>query len=286
MSTLDPMPASSDDLHMEVLLRLADDRLILGQRVSEWCGHGPELEEDLALANIALDLIGTASAFYTRAARLRERMEGLEEGALEDDHLAYFRDDIDFRNLQMCELPIGDFAFTIARQFLFSVHSMLLMEFMADAGPRGVADAGPQGGNDGNVNDGILAGICGKHLKEVRYHVRHSREWMIRLGDGTQESHRRMQSAVDDLWMYTGELFAMDAVGQAACDAGLWPDMAAIRARWDAFIAETLAEAGLRRPEEGYMADGGRTGFHTEHLGPLLAQMQFLRRSHPEASWT
>lgn len=262
MSTLDKTPVKRDEILFEYLVRLADDRLILGQRLSEWSGHGPELEEDLALANIALDMIGHASGLYTYAAEI----EG--EGRDEDD-LAYFRDDIDFKNFQMLEQPKGDFAYTIARQFLFSLYSYLLYMELKDA------------------DDEQFAGLASKHLKEIRYHLRHSREWVLRLGDGTEESHRRIQDAFDDIWMYTGELFEMDEVDKKAAEEGFGADLAKLRKPWKEHVDEVLDEATLTVPDDNqYMASGGRTGFHTEHLGHMLAQMQFLRRSYPDAEWT
>lgn len=262
VSTLDPKPKTRDEVLFEYLVRLADDRLILGQRLSEWCGHGPELEEDLALANIALDLIGHAGALYTYAAEI----EG--KGRDEDD-LAYFRDDIDFKNLQMLEQPIGNFGYTIARQFLFSTYSYLVYNELIKAG------------------DEQLKGMAGKHLKEIRYHQRHSREWVLRLGDGTDESHQKVQDAFDELWMYTGEMFNMDETGQKAVEYGFGTDLTELRGEWDKIVNDVLEEATLRIPTNNqYMAGGGRTGFHTEHLGHLLAQMQFLRRSYPDADWT
>ena len=245
----------------EYLLRLADDRLILGHRVSEWCGVGPHLEEDLALANIALDQIGQAKALLEYAGEV----EG--EGRSEDD-LAYFRDDIDFRNLQMLEQPIGDFGFTIARQFLFSTFSELLLEELK------------------NHPDEQLAGIAAKSLKEVKYHVRHSRDWVLRLGDGTEESHNRIRQAFEDLWMYTEELFYMDEIDETLINDGRAVDLNKLKPEWNQRVNDTLGQATLTRPDDDqYMATGGRIGFHQEDLGYLLMEMQFLRRSHPEAEW-
>lgn len=268
MSTLDKAPTTRDELLLDVCLRLADDRLVLGQRVSEWCGHGPELEEDLALANIALDLIGNATALYSLASSVHTRIAPSND-PLADDHFAYFRDDIEFKNFQICELPKGDFAYTIARQFLFSTYSLFVYELMSDC------------------SDETLAGICSKHLKEIQYHVRHSREWVLRLGDGTQESHRRIQEAFDLLWMYTGELFSMDRTDERAVAEGLYAPLVELREPWLRLVGDTLSQASLTLPDSGqYMAQGGRSGVHTEHLGPLLAQLQILRRSHPDAEWT
>jgi ring-1,2-phenylacetyl-CoA epoxidase subunit PaaC len=255
------MPETRNKVLFEYLVRLADDRLILGQRMSEWCGYGPELEEDLALANIALDLIGHSAALYTYAAEI----EGQNR---DEDDLAYFRDDIDFKNLQMVEQPIGDFGYTIARQYLFSTYSYLLYTELVQS------------------DDQQFSGLAGKHLKEIRYHLRHSREWVLRLGDGTEESHDRVQNAFDDLWMYTGEMFIMDETDHKAMQFGFGADLIQLKDEWLRIVTDTLTEATLSVPDnEQYMASGGRTGFHTEHLGHLLAKMQFLRRSYPDGNW-
>lgn len=261
MSTFDTVPQTKEKVLVEVLLRLADDRLIHGHRLSEWTGHGPELEEDLALANVALDMIGHAASLYKYAAET--------EGKKDEDHYAYFRDDIDFKNVAMVELPKGDFAFTIARQFLFSAFSFLLYSRLKDIVP-----------------DEQLNGMIQKHLKEIKYHLRHSREWVLRLGDGTEESHLRIQDAFDELWMYTGELFDLDEADRAAMGYNLFVDTASFKEEWKKLISDTLEEATLTVPDdEQYMFSGSRNGRHTEHLGHLLAQMQFLRRSHPDAEW-
>ena len=242
------------------LLRLGDDRLVLGHRLSEWCGHGPILEEDIALTNIALDLIGEATLLL--------KLAGEQEGAGRDeDALAYFRDAVDFRNALMVELPRGDFGFTIVRQFLFSVYSLLQMEALQ----RSKLDA--------------LAGIAAKALKESRYHVRHSAQWVITLGDGTNESHERAQRAVDDLWRYTGELFTTDDVDHDAAAAGIGVDPGTLAEPWQAQVGEVFTRAGLSVPRNEYMQLGGRAGRHTEHLGHMLAEMQIVARSHPGAKW-
>lgn len=244
----------------QYLLRLGDDRLILGHRVSEWCGHGPILEEDIALANIALDLLGQANLLLELAGR--------EEGQGRDqDRLAYFREAIEFRNALIMELPKGDFAFTIVRQFLVSVHSVLLMERLQQS------------------SHGDLAGIAAKAFKEARYHARHSADWMLKLGDGTEESHSRAQHALDELWRYTGELFDSDDVEQRLVTQGVAVDAATLREPWQEQVSRVLAEATLRMPDDGFMQCGGRSGRHTEHLGHLLAEMQIVARSFPEAQW-
>lgn len=242
------------------LLRLADDRLVLGHRLSEWCGHGPILEEDIALANIALDLIGEATLFLGVA--------GAAEGAGRDaDALAFLRDAGDFRNALLVELPKGDFGVTIVRQLFFSVFSLLQMEALQKS------------------SNAELAGIAAKAAKESRYHVRHSAEWVITLGDGTDESHERAQGAVDDLWRYTGELFLADDIDRAAAAQDVGVDPSTLAAPWRARVDDVLRRATLAVPADGYMQRGGREGRHTEHLGHMLAEMQILPRSHPGATW-
>ena len=250
----------------EYLLRLGDDRLVLGHRMSEWCGHGPILEEDIALSNISLDLIGQATSLL----KLAGEVEG--EGRSEDA-LAYFREAVAYRNALMCELPKGDFGFTIVRQFLFDAQSVLVWEALAASGAAA----------DGALS--TLAAIAAKAIKEDKYHLRHTSEWVVRLGDGTAESHARAQAALDALWPYTAEFFDRDGVDDAVAALGVKIDMAAIRSRWDAIVNEVLARATLTRPAEGVAQRGGRRGRHTEHLGHMLAEMQIVARSHPGASW-
>jgi ring-1,2-phenylacetyl-CoA epoxidase subunit PaaC len=244
----------------EYLLRLADDRLVLGHRLSEWCGHAPILEEDIALANIALDLIGQASMLL----KLAGEVEG--KGRSEDT-LAYFRDAIEFRNAQLVELPNGDFAVTIVRQFLFDAWDVLVLERLTSA------------------KNEALAGIASKALKEAKYHLRHTAEWVRMLGDGTPESHRRAQSALDDLWPYAAELFLGDDVDQQAIALGSGVDVESLRPHWRKTVEQVLAEATLTVPKDGFTPRGGRTGRHTEHLGRMLADMQSLARAHPGATW-
>jgi ring-1,2-phenylacetyl-CoA epoxidase subunit PaaC len=242
------------------LLRLADDRLVLGHRLSEWCGHGPILEEDIALANVALDLIGEATLLL----KLAGEVEG--EGRSEDA-LAYFRDAIDYRNALITELPKGDFGFTIVRQFLFSVFALHQMEALAKSA------------------NSELAGIAAKAVKESRYHVRHAAQWVVTLGDGTEESHARAQHALDDLWRYTGELFIADDVDRAVVKDGVGVDPSTLEAAWRSDVSSVLSQATLTIPSVAYMQRGGRIGKHTEHLGHLLSEMQILARSHPGAAW-
>jgi ring-1,2-phenylacetyl-CoA epoxidase subunit PaaC len=245
---------------VQYLVRLGDDRLVLGHRLSEWCGHAPILEEDIALANIALDLVGQAALLLDLA--------GVTEDAGRDgDALAYLREAIDFRNVLLVELPKGDFACTVVRQFLFSAAAYYQLEGIARS------------------THPDLAGIAAKALKETRYHVRHAGEWVIKLGDGTDESHVRAQSALDNLWRYTGEMFLTDDVDAALVGAGVISDLATTEPQWLAQVTDVLARATLAIPPTGYMQRGGRSGIHTEHLGIMLAEMQILQRSYPGAKW-
>ena len=244
----------------QYLLRLGDDRLVLGHRLSEWCGHGPILEEDIALANIALDLIGQATLYLKLAAET----EG--NGRSEDD-LAYFRDAIEYRNVQMVELPKGDYAFTTVRQFFFDVFSYHVLEQLQSS------------------RNSEIAGIAAKGFKEVRYHVRHSSEWVLRMGDGTDESHSRAQKAVNELWRFTAEMFQADAVDRAMKDEGIGADLDAIKPKWDSVVTDVLNRATLAIPSDPPAMTGGRRGRHTEHLGHMLSEMQIVARSHPGAEW-
>jgi ring-1,2-phenylacetyl-CoA epoxidase subunit PaaC len=244
----------------EYVLGLADDALILGHRLSEWCGHAPLLEEELALANIGLDLIGQAQRLYDYSGE----MEGKGR---DQDALAYLRDALAYRNLLLVEQPNGDFAMTIARQFLYAAY----------AAPFWRATTGSC--------DMTLAGIAADAQHEADYHLRHAREWLVRLGDGTPESHRRAQEALDALWPYTGELFESDEMVRTLVAEGVAADPAPIRAAWDTTVDAVLAEATLSRPADGWMQTGGRRGRHSEHLGYLLAELQFLQRAYPGATW-
>jgi ring-1,2-phenylacetyl-CoA epoxidase subunit PaaC len=240
------------------LLGRADDALILGHRLSEWTGHAPALEEELALANIALDLIGQARSLFSYAGTLTGHTE---------DELAYLRDGPAWRNCLLVELPNGDFAVTIERLLLFSA--------FADPFWRAAIAS----------TDEMIAAVAAKAEKETAYHLRHAAEWLIRLGDGTAESHRRAQTALDDLWPYTGELFSMTEADAALIEAGTIPDPTSLRATWNAAIDGALVRATLVRPADGWMQSGGRAGRHTEHLGHLLTEMQYLQRSFPGATW-
>jgi len=220
------------DALFEYLLRLGDDRLVLGHRLSEWCGHGPVLEEDIALANVALDLIGQATHFL----RLAGQVEGKGR---DEDALAYFRDAIDYRNVNLVELPNGDYGHTIVRQFLFDAWSVPLLEALE------------------RTSHAELAGIAAKAHKEARYHLRHSGEWVLRLGDGTDDSHRRAQMALDQLWPYTGELFASDEVDRVLAGT-IAPDPTALQPAWREVVSDVASRATLTLPSEGYMQSGGR----------------------------
>lgn len=244
----------------EFALRMGDSCLILGHRVSEWCGHAPALEEDIALANIALDLIGQTQLWLELA--------GAAEGAGRSaDDLAYLRDAGAFRNLLLVEQPNGDFGRTLMRQYLFDAwHSPMLKGLAASSEPR-------------------IAEIAEKAAKEAAYHLERSADLVVRLGDGNPESRRRMQEALDWLWPYSGELSTGDAVDEALLASGARPPLDAIAAAWTAHVDATLTAATLRKPEVGYMQSGGKTGVHSEHLGFILAEMQFLQRAYPGAPW-
>jgi len=250
----------SDTDLFEYLLRLGDDRLVLGHRLSEWCGHAPILEEDIALANIALDLIGQSSLYL----HLAGEVEGKERT---EDSLAYFREAVEFRNLLIVELPKGDFAFTILRQFLFDAFSFHLLQQLEKSA---------------HVE---LGGIAAKGYKEVRYHLRHSSEWVQRLGDGTDESHTRAQQALDELWRFTGEMFEKDEVDERLIAEGVAADVKPIEPKWQAMVSDVLSRATLKIPENVAMMTGGRRGRHTESLGHMLSEMQIVTRSHPGAEW-
>jgi ring-1,2-phenylacetyl-CoA epoxidase subunit PaaC len=241
-------------------LRLADDALVLGHRLSEWTGSAPLLEEEMALANMGLDLIGQARALYTYAGEVEGR------GRSEDD-LAFLRDEGEFANLLLVEQPNGDFAHTMTRQLLYAAFARPFWQKMTGS------------------RDATLAAIAAKAEKEMAYHLRHSGEWLIRLGDGTAQSHARAQAALGELWPCTGEPFEVDDVTRALIEEGIAVDPASIRPGWDEAVDRVLAAATLARPAEGWMQSGGRAGRHSEHLGPMLAVMQVLPRRHPGARW-
>jgi ring-1,2-phenylacetyl-CoA epoxidase subunit PaaC len=242
------------------LVRLGDDALILGQRLSEWCGHGPVLEEDIALSNIALDYIGQATFLLDYA--------GISENKGRDgDALAFLRDANEFRNHLLCELPNGDYAFTIARQLFFSTWQKLLWKELTGS------------------TDMQLKGIAAKSVKEAGYHFKHSRDWSIRMGDGTEESHRRIQTAFNSLWEYTGELFEDDEIEQSLASEGVVPLHSSLYSEWILEIRAVADEGGISLPQSDWMQTGGRKCLHTEHLGHLLSEMQFLQRAYPGAKW-
>jgi ring-1,2-phenylacetyl-CoA epoxidase subunit PaaC len=259
MSTRSTEPGNAA-AHVRYVLRLADTSLLLGQRLSEWVGHAPALEEDLGLANIALDLIGQARLLLSYAGQLEGRGRS-------EDALAFLRDAAEFLNVTLAEQPNGDFGRTIVRQFLIASYQRELYEALQIS------------------SDARLAQIAAKALKEIRYHVRYSASWLVRLGDGTPESHARVQAALDELWPFTAELFAHDEVDAAMQAARIAPEMAALQARWSQQIDEVLAEARLSRPADSVFPWHGRRGVHTEHLGYMLAEMQFLQRAYPGAEW-
>ncbi len=245
----------------EFLLRQGDNALVLGHRVSEWCGHAPVLEEDIALANTALDLIGQTQMWLGLAGEV----EGKGRSA---DDLAFLRDVWDFRNLLLVERPNGDFGHTMMRQFLFDAFNLVHLTELA------------------NSTDDRIAAIAEKAGKEAAYHLERSRNTVVALGDGTEESHARMQAALDALWPYVGEIFENDSVSDELAADGIAPEPASLRAAWDARVQEALAEATLRHPEGDFAHRGGKTGvMHTEHLGHLLTQMQWLQRAYPGATW-
>ena len=237
-------------------LFLADTCLVLSQRNAEWCGHGPVLEQDIAITNITLDLVGQARLFYQYAAEIMNATEGTNHT---EDSLAYHRDERAYRNLLICELPKGDWAHTILRQFLFSTYQELLFEKMQ------------------TVTDERLAAIAEKSLKEIRYHSKWSSEWVIRLGDGTEESKTRMNQAIQALWPYTGEFFE-PAAGDPV-------EVSALKQPWTTHVAAIFEEATLALPADCFMQTGGKAGKHTEHLGFMLAEMQYLQRAYPNATW-
>jgi ring-1,2-phenylacetyl-CoA epoxidase subunit PaaC len=255
-----PTPDAGQEAFFEALLRIGDATLILGHRVSEWCGHAPALEEDIALANVALDLIGQTQMWLGLAAEV----EG--KGRTADD-LAYLRDAWDFRNPLIVERPNGDFGHTLMRQFLFDAyHFELLKALQRSSDPR-------------------VAEIAAKAAKEVAYHLERSSDLVVRLGDGTAESRRRMQDALDALWAYTGELFLADEKDAAVAAQGLAPDPRDLKPAWESVVRDVLAEATLTIPESAFAHKGGKRGVHTEHLGFILADMQFLQRAYPGATW-
>lgn len=254
----------SHDPSVQYLLRIGDTCLILAQRLGEWCGHGPVLEEDIALTNMALDLVGQARGVLTRAGEL----EALAGGAQHDeDQLAFLRDERDFRNLTLAELPRGDFAVTVTRNLIVATLFKHLWQRLQTS------------------SDAELAGVAGKAVKEARYHQQHAADWVLRLGDGTDESRRRMQAALSQLWPYVAEIFESDAIDEHAARSGLGPSWAELRDDWLAEVGAVLDAAGLAAPAERAFRSTGKQGRHSEHMGYILAEMQHLQRSFPGGVW-
>ena len=245
---------------VDFLVRHADDNVVLGQRLGEYISYGPELEEDLAVANVALDHLGVAMHLYDYAAEL-------DEVDRDGDWYAMFRSEREFTNVLLVEQPQPDFAHLMARGFFFDAYQSILWEGLSTS------------------SDVRLAGIASRALKEATYHLRHTRSWLVRLGDGTEESHARMQAAVDELWRFTGELFDQPTADADLMLSGVVGEIPTGRGRFEAVVAAALEEATLVTPSDPYQADGGRDGVHTEYLGSLLAEMQWMQRSYPGASW-
>jgi len=268
---------------LDYTLRLADNASILSHRLGEWCGHGPILEQDIALTNVALDDIGQARSLYQYAAEQINHMSTDEKAKLfsdvnlrnkiasgeqvDEDDLAFLRDGWDYRNFLLLEQPNKDWAFTVARSFCYDVFAYLFYTELQKS------------------KDETLAAIAEKSLKEVSYHQRWSCEWVIRLGDGTEESHKRIQTELNNAWPYTGEMFTMDETDKVLVAAGIGVDVASLSEKWHQKITEVVTEATLILPTDGWMQKGGKEGKHTEHLGYILADMQYLQRTYPGMEW-
>ena len=248
------------DLLYQYVLALGDDALILGQRLSQWAYKGPFLEEDIALSNISLDMFGRANLLLEYAASIKGNNATADE-------LAFKRNEREFSNHILCEQPNGNFADTMVRQFFLDAFYKLFLQKLT------------------NSKDEQLSAIAQKSIKETTYHLRHSSKWIIRLGDGTAESHAKVQSAIDNLWMFTNELFEINEIDKEMVKEKIGVDCSSIKAEWDKIIDDVLVEATLRRPENIHMTSGGREGIHTEHLGHLLSDMQYLQRAYPDAKW-
>ena len=244
----------------EYIISIGDNALILGQRLGEWCGHGPALETDMAMTNISLDLFGMVRSYYQYAAEV----EG--KGRTEDD-IAFLRFERDHKNVQLVEQPNGNFADTITRQFFFDAWHLLFLEELSKS------------------NDTQLAAIAAKSIKEVKYHLRFSSQWVLRLGDGTDESHEKMQEAVDNLWMYTEELVTPTNLELEMAAEGVGVDVSQLKATYFEHLESTLREATLKIPQNVWMQQGGKSGIHSEYLGHLLSEMQYLQRAYPGANW-
>jgi ring-1,2-phenylacetyl-CoA epoxidase subunit PaaC len=270
-------------MKLNYTLRLADEALIMGNRLGEWCGHGPILEQDIALTNTALDHLGRARSLYQYAAGQFNAMPPDQKNKyftsialqslvatgerIDEDDLAFLRDGWDFKNVLLVEQPNGDWANTVARSFFYDAFNYLFFTELEKS------------------NDETLSAIAEKSLKEVTYHLRWSSEWVIRLGDGTEESHARMQTAVNELWMYTGELFMMNETDKLMIQQGIGPDLALLKQPWQNRVSSVFEEATLVMPKSGWMQQGGKDGKHTEHLGYILAELQFMQRAYPGMEW-
>ena len=244
----------------EYLLRLGDDSLILGHRLSEWCGHGPILEEDIAMTNISLDLIGQATSLLKYAGEV-------EGKGRDEDKIAFLRIEKEYKNNLLVEQPNGDFGMTMMRQFLFDAYRLPLFEALQHS------------------KDEQLAGIAEKSLKETKYHYRHSAEWIIRLGDGTEESHQRVQTAMNSIYRFAADIFLADDVEKALEEAGIIPNMAEVKEAWMKNVKSVMTEATIQFPDNDWEQHGGRVGKHSEHLGFLLAEMQYMQRTYPNMEW-
>jgi ring-1,2-phenylacetyl-CoA epoxidase subunit PaaC len=244
----------------EYLLRLGDDSLIVGHRLSEWCGHGPILEEDIAMTNLALDFVGQATSIYKYAGEV----EG--KGRTADD-LAFLRFDREYKNLLLLEQPNGDFGMTMMKQFLFDAYRKPLFERLTKS------------------SDETVSAIAAKSLKETKYHLKHSSEWVIRLGDGTEESHNRVQESLGTLWRYTAELFFEDEVDSELKASGIIPSMEGLKEEWTSYVNEVLNLATLTVPTNNWVQEGGRKGMHSEHLGYILSELQYMQRAYPGLEW-
>lgn len=257
-----------DNFFTDYILHLADTTLILAQRNAEWCGHGPVLEQDIAITNISLDLLGQSRNYYQYAALLinQSTNQPIPEAA-DEDALAYLRNEREFKNLLLCEQPNGDWGQTILRQYLFSQWQYLLFEQLQQC------------------KDEQLAAICAKALKEIKYHLRWSSEWVIRLGDGTAESHDRMLKAIETLWPYTGEMFVPAAYEVQCAADGTGFDCALTKEKWLEKVTLVFEEATLPLPENIFRHTGGKEGIHTEHLGYILAELQYVQRAYPNSKW-
>ena len=266
MNTIQPINQSTNHL-INYTLHLADTTLIMAQRISEWCAHGPILEQDIAITNISLDLLGQSRNFYQYAALLMNQQADTATNPVTEDSLAYLRDEREFKNLLLTELPNGDWAQTISKLFFFSVFQQLQYEQLR------------------NSKDEQLAGIAEKSLKEIAYHIRWGSEWVLRLGDGTTESHQRMRKAIDYLWEFTGEFFIPVEYENKSAEEGFGPAVHLLKDKWMQKVREVFEEATLPIPGDCYMQTGGKTGTHTEFMGFILAEMQSLQRTIPGAEW-